>query len=217
MRTEASSWRMTVYDVLDGASISAGPPRFLYARRGPLHVATASGETVLDAEKGQFLCGGMRIAGNGLGWLYEVADQSRTAACSAATPIVLSRPLPVATPGTWLLRVDRVAMPAGFVTPRHGHRGPGIRRLLSGRILAAIADRVDRIDTGQAWFESGPEPVVGTNLHSDFTVFVRVMLLPQELLGGQSSYLPADADEAAKPRGVTIDVLGETLIQLGAS
>ena len=79
----------------------------------------------------------------------------------------------------------------GARTPLHGHRGPGIRRLVKGRIRATIGDNLERIEAGQAWFETGRDWVVGESSSAGEIVFVRVMVLPAELEGGQSSFVPA--------------------------
>jgi hypothetical protein len=95
-----------------------------------------------------------------------------------------------------------IESPAGSVTPRHFHRGPGIRRLLYGRILGEI-------DPGNAWFESGTDPVIGSNIHEGNSAFVRVMVLPPELQGGLTSFV---ATEAQKPRGVQNQVFAEIIV-----
>jgi hypothetical protein len=51
--------------------------------------------------------------------------------------------------------------------------------------------------------------VIGTNIHSGPSEFVRVTVLPLELEGGKSSFIPADAAEAAKPRSVKQKLFGE--------
>ena len=87
-----------------------------------------------------------------------------------------------------------------------------MRRLVRGRILAEIGDEIDRIQQGQAWFETGRDWVVGTNVHDGNSVFVRLMILPGELKGGKSSFIPASAGEAAKPRAVSYRLFGETVL-----
>ncbi|WP_204323924.1 hypothetical protein, partial [Stenotrophomonas maltophilia] len=75
-----------------------------------------------------------------------------------------------------ILRADRVESKAGAQTPAHRHRGPGIRRLEHGLLRAEVGDALDRIGAGGAWFESGHETVVGTNISGGTNIFVRVML-----------------------------------------
>lgn len=78
-----------------------------------------------------------------------------------------------------------------------------------GRLLATIGDTVERLETGRAWFENGRDWVIGRNIHSGENVFIRVMLLPAELRGGTSSFVPASPKEAARPRSARYRMFGE--------
>ena len=110
------------------------------------------------------------------------------------------------------MRADRVDFPPGIVTPKHGHGGPGIRRLLHGRLVAEIADKVHRVEPGEAWFETGRDPVVGRNV-APASAFVRTILLPTDYLG-RSSFLPWTAEEATKPRGVQYRIFFDTIVTI---
>ena len=88
-----------------------------------------------------------------------------------------------------------------------------MRRLIKGRLLAEIGDNFERIDAGHAWFETGLDPVIGTNIHTGNSAFVRVMVLPIELEGGKSSFVPTTPEDAAKPRSVTNRLFGEVVMQ----
>jgi hypothetical protein len=81
--------------------------------------------------------------------------------------------------------------------------------LREGRLLATIGDTVERLETGRAWFENGRDWVIGRNIHSGENVFIRVMLLPAELRGGTSSFVPASPEEAARPRSARYRIFGE--------
>lgn len=111
-----------------------------------------------------------------------------------------------------MIRADRVESPSGAQTPAHRHRGPGIRRLERGQLLAQVGDRIDRIEAGQAWFESGQETVVGLNISGGGNAFIRVMLLPSDLAGGRSSFIAATSEDAAKPRAANVRLFGERVI-----
>ncbi len=208
--------RISVFDVAlaeAGLDLPEGAERFVYVLNGEGRLVDAAGSSALAADTGRFCRGGGRLAGEGVAWVFEISpDRPRLAGPRAS--LVLSRPIPAAPDGPGLLRADRIEMRADTVTPRHRHRGPGIRRLLRGGILGEIGDSFERIDPGHAWFESGDDPVIGTNLHPGGSAFVRVMVLPAELLGGKTSFVATDAGEAAKPRLVQNRVFEERLVAL---
>lgn len=97
----------------------------------------------------------------------------------------------------WLMRCDSVAFPPGGCAFTHTHQGPGIRCLRGGTIRIDAEGASHNYAPGEAWFESGPDPVFA---QADATVpsrFIRVMVLPRALKG-QSSIryvLPEDADK----------------------
>jgi hypothetical protein len=204
-----SSWRISAYDVrLEGAPLELppGPPRFVYVRDGQARMANAE----LPVDTGRFLASGTRVSGAGTLWLFE-AGQDLPFLAAQGVSLVLSRPLALG-PGPRLLRADRIESTSGSETPKHFHRGPGIRRVLFGSILGEIAAAWDRFDAGRAWFESGTEPVIGRNVFAGNSAFIRFLVLPPELSGGQTSFVAADLAEAAKPRAVQITVIEEAIL-----
>lgn len=208
--------RMTLYDVIpptDGLTVGGAATRFLYAREGRFAVAAPAGQASCATGDGVLLEGEACVAGSGVLWLYEVAPVDEPLIGAERASVVLSRRISPGFTGPWLVRADRVESTPGSQTPRHGHRGPGIRRLTQGRLMAEIGDEIDRIDSDRAWFETGGDWVVGTNISEAHSAFVRVMVLPSELRGGKSSFVPASAEEAAKPRAVTYRSFGEALIE----
>jgi hypothetical protein len=209
------SWRMTVYDLhlnWDTAELPAGVHRFLYALDGQVSVATGNAKIDLPADDGMFSQGVTQITGPGTIWVYEIGPDEPPSRPDPSRSIVLSRRFTLELPPPWLLRADRIESSPGSATPRHGHRGPGMRRLIKGRLLAQIGDDFERIDPGHAWFETGNDPVIGTNVHIGNSAFVRVMLLPIELQGGKSSFVPTTAEDASKPRAVMQRLFGEVVI-----
>ena len=195
--------RVSVHD-LDPAAppeLSDGV-RFVYVVEGRWEV----GGQALGPDSGAFAEPGAPISGRGAAWLFAAGPAGPP--FGPAPSLVLAR-VAVVPAGPLVVRADRVEAPAGTVTPRHRHRGPGIRRLVRGLLIAQIADRTDRIGPGAAWFETGDEPVVGTNVSGGTNLFVRVMLLPAELSGGASSFIPDGPAEAAKSRGVGLQIFGE--------
>lgn len=203
-------WRMTVYDLGPGAACAVQERSFgfIYAERGEAAV-TAGGRTEPVAPgEGAFAAAGDRIASTGNAWLYEIAPSSLPLRFDAGLSPVLSR-IAIVDDGPHILRADRVESQAGAQTPAHRHRGPGIRRLEHGLLSAEVGDALDRIGAGGAWFESGHETVIGTNISGGTNIFVRVMLLPAELAGGLSSFVAASPADAAKPRAVNLRLFGE--------
>jgi hypothetical protein len=208
-------WRISVYDAAlaeAGLDLPEGPARFIYAAEEGATLQGQGGTASLDADSGRFCRGPARLSGRGTVWVFEAGREAPFVA-GPGVSLVLSRPIPIDAPGPRLLRADRIESPSGSATPRHGHRGPGIRRLLYGRIMGEIGDSFERIDPGHAWFETGTDPVIGTNIHSGDSAFVRVMVLPPELQGGKSSFVAADAAEAAKPRAVRNRIFEEILVE----
>lgn len=105
----------------------------------------------------------------------------------------------VVVPGQRLLRCDRVDFPPGGVAYLHTHQGPGIRRLVLGAFRVETAGVLHDIPLGGAWFEAGPDPVYAEVVGDSPAAFVRVMVLPRELLGKPSIRYVRDEDRE-KPK-----------------
>ena len=95
----------------------------------------------------------------------------------------------------WLMRCDRVDFPSGGIAYRHTHPGPGIRYLLHGSIRIESGGEEHEYAPGEAWFESGPEPVYAAASESEDTAFVRCLLLPREWEGKRTIGYVDPADE----------------------
>ncbi|MFC3705637.1 hypothetical protein ACFOOL_12815 [Devosia honganensis] len=206
--SDLSQYRLSVYDLaLDARPVTlpVGGPAFLYVATGTAELDGAA----VGADDGRLVGGPFGLSGDGTAWLYEFAPVERPLLEGEGISLVISRRLPQAFSGERIFRADRVESNPGAATPLHGHRGPGIRRLLKGRLMAYIGEDVDRIDAGHAWFETGADWVIGKNVHDSSSAFVRVTILPAELAGGTSSFIPANEEEARKPRSVTYRLFGE--------
>ena len=133
-------------------------------------------------------------------WAFELSRQT-LAAMTAEQRLhcIMTNDVGLEDANHVVFRLDRVEFSPAFETPKHGHKGPGIRRLYEGRIVAEIGDEVRRLDQGDAWFETGHDPVIGRNI-APHSGFVRAMVLPVAL-HGKSTFIPWDETEAAKPRG----------------
>ncbi len=166
----------------------------------------------LAAGEGIFLERSSGLTGSGMAWLFEAATADHPLVDHPAVSVVLSRRTEL-EPQSLIVRAERIESQARAVTPRHRHRGPGIRRLLRGLLLAEVGNEIERVSPGMAWFESGDEIVVGRNISDGINAFVRVMLLPGDLLGGKTSFIPATHEDALKPRAVSLHLFGELPIR----
>jgi quercetin dioxygenase-like cupin family protein len=126
--------------------------------------------------------------------------------------LLLARPLARDASLPFVLRLDRVDFTPGADTPAHGHHGQGIRRLLDGRLLLRIADRVERRNPGEAWFETGDEPVTARGL-TPGTAFIRVLVMDADMQG-RSSFLAWTPEDAAAPRNVTYRLFLDEITRL---
>jgi hypothetical protein len=203
-------WRMTVYDLGAGTActVAERSHAFVYAERGEAAVASGGARQAIATGDGAFAEAGAVVTSTGNAWLYEIAPSSLPLRFDEGLSPVLSR-IAVVDEGPHILRADRVESQAGAQTPAHRHRGPGIRRLQFGLVRAEVGDELDRIGAGGAWFETGHESVVGTNISGGVNAFIRVMLLPAELAGGKSSFVATTEADAAKPRAVNLRLFGE--------
>lgn len=205
---ELNQHRLTVYDLAlatGSDTINVSGIAFVYVASGTANVDG----TPVEADNGHFVDGPFSLSGTGTTWLYEFAPITQPVLEGAGISLVISRRLPQTYSGDRIFRADRVESNSGSQTPLHGHRGPGIRRLLKGRLHAYIGEDSERIDAGHAWFETGNDWVIGKNIHESASAFVRVMILPAELSGGISSFVPATPEEGNKPRSVTYRLFGE--------
>jgi hypothetical protein len=127
---------------------------------------------------------------------------------------VLEHPIALDRAAPWLMRCDRVEFEPGGVALPHRHRGGGIRRLVSGRLEVTVGGGAPRVmRPGDAWFESGREPVLAAADPVTTTAFVRVAVLPAEIRG-RSSILYVDPADASRSRPRTYTVYVDEPIML---
>ena len=111
----------------------------------------------------------------------------------------LSASLATLPQGDLLLRGDSVAFPPGGCAYAHRHHGPGIRCLIEGRVRIDTHGTSTSYGPGGAWYESGPDVVFARAAADRPSRFIRVMILPRELLG-KSSIQYVDPADASRPR-----------------
>jgi len=157
----------------------------------PHGIETTSGNVaVYDFDRNTAYFGAASVRGHALVWkLEDEAD----AGAKLAAPVALDRDI------EWLLRCDRVDFPPGGIAYRHTHPGPGIRCLLLGSIRIESGGESHVYHPSDAWFESGPEPVLALASEDEETAFVRVMLVPREW-GSKRTIRYVDPADEDKPR-----------------
>jgi hypothetical protein len=143
---------------------------------------------------------------------YELARGSDGGASSEGRRI-LAASLTLDPAQSYLMRGDRVDFPIGGVAYKHRHQGPGIRRLLFGSIRIETQGRSHEVAPGEAWFETGPDPVFAAASTKEETAFARVMILPVALKGKSSISYVDDADRD-KPKTQRYQIFIDHPIQL---
>ena len=176
-------------------------PRMLFVVRGSVTV----GQRVLG--QGEALFGEDLITAHAEGtgatlWRWELSDPrlpaARTANSSVSSWDKLAIPLATLPEGELLWRGDSVAFPPEGCAYLHRHQGPGIRCLIEGSLRVDTAGQSHSYDIGDAWFESGPDPVFAQAGERP-TRFIRVMILPRVLIGKSSLQYVNDEDRE-KPK-----------------
>jgi hypothetical protein len=112
-----------------------------------------------------------------------------------------------------LMRCDSVSFPPGGCAYLHTHQGPGIRCLIEGGIRIDTGGKSHSYAPGNAWFESGPEPVFAQAAADRPTRFIRVMVLPARLRG-QSSIGYVNPEDREKPKSQRYKIYVDAPIDL---
>jgi quercetin dioxygenase-like cupin family protein len=179
--------------------------RVLYAQQGAVGIAHEGVTTRLAADsawQGARACtvGSDESAATVLRWELVGPTSARDG------DLVLEQAMDLAADAAWLMRCDRVDFDPGAVALPHRHRGGGIRCLVAGALEVTVGDAAPRLmQPGEAWFESGREPVLARASATEPTSFIRVAILPAEIRGQTSIVYvdPADAGRG-RPRRYTV-------------
>ncbi len=186
--------------------------RVLYVRAGEVVVSAGGRETRLPAGQAWHGAGEVAMVAAGSSgatvqrWELARGGAAPAAPCDVATRVLLAHAIDLDPRAPYLMRCDRVDFAPGGVALPHRHRGGGIRCLLAGALDVTVGDApAPTMTPGDAWFESGREPVLAVASKDAPTSFVRVAVLPRELRGRTSiMYVdPADA-ERGRPRSYTV-------------
>jgi len=137
-------------------------------------------------------------------WRWELApvgtDASTSLGAGVTSELLLERPVDTIDAGVkWLMRCDSVKFPPNGCAFTHTHQGPGIRVLREGAIRIDAEGESHHYAPGDAWFESGPDPVFAQAAEQGCSCFVRVMILPRELKG-KSSIHYVNEEDREKPK-----------------
>ena len=189
--------------------------RVLYVAQGSLVVRAAGISASLDPNStwcgtgvAAFAAGksGARV----LRWeIAAHAEPPLVKACADCTPILS---VPINLPASEvLLRCDRVEFPPGGEALTHVHQGPGIRCLLTGSIRIDSEGASHTYGPGDAWFESGPEPVYAAASATESTAFARVTILPRTC-HGKSSIRYVHPEDADKPKTQKYQIFADEFI-----
>jgi quercetin dioxygenase-like cupin family protein len=186
--------------------------RVLYVVDGAVKLASPHGAAGLAANSAW--CGPDALVLDSAGDTTVLAWELRH---GAETPsegrLVLAAPLALDPTKNHLMRGDRVDFPVGGVAYKHRHQGPGIRRLLHGSMRVETQGKSHDYAPGEAWFETGPDPVFAAASSREETAFARCMILPLALKG-RSSIAYVDAADQDKPKTQRYQVFIDFPIQL---
>ncbi len=194
----------------------AAMPRVLFVLSGQIAVQGGGAEAKVDAGRAWFGVGACAAVAGPAGarvLRFELAPapipgSGLPAGSAVQGRLLLDHPIEL-DPGTkYLMRCDRVDFDPGGEALPHGHRGGGIRCLLAGRLDVNVADGPFRtMRPGDAWFESGKEPVHAIAAKDEPSSFIRVSILPREIQGKSSiRYVNPEDAARSKPRRYTIFV-----------
>lgn len=188
--------------------------RVLYVVEGSIIVRAAGVSASLDANSAWCSAAAPSIAAGKSGarvlrWEMLAAGAAPAKACANST---LTLTAPITLPAAEvLMRCDRVGFPPNGEALTHVHQGPGIRCLLAGSIRIDSEGASHSYAPGDAWFESGPQPVYAAASLDAPTAFARVMILPRSCHGNSSiRYVrPEDADQ---PKTQTYQIFADEFI-----
>ena len=188
--------------------------RVLYVVEGSVFVRAAGVSASLDANSAW--CGAVApsvVAGKAgarvLRFELLAAAATSAKACANST-LTLNAPITLPAAEV-LMRCDRVGFPPQGEALTHVHQGPGIRCLLAGSIRIDSEGASHSYAPGDAWFESGPQPVYAAASPDTPSAFARVMILPRSC-HGKSSIRYVRPEDADKPKTHTYQIIADEFI-----
>ena len=198
--------------------MGAARNRIFYVLEGSLRVGdrelavddachSAASPTIQAIEPSSFLCWELAEAG---------APPGPVSSTGVSGEALLTGPVTGLDPGDgkqWLMRCDSVSFPPRGCAFTHVHQGPGIRYVLEGSIEIDTGGSKTLHGRGEAWFESGPEPVFAQADGAIPTRFIRALILPRSLLG-RSSISYVKEEDKDKPRSQSYRTYTDQPIEL---
>ena len=203
-------------DILSSGAALALPalPRMIFVLHGAMTIAERS---LSDGEAWQGE-GALTLHAGNRGasvWRWELAsgaaDLTEQLLPAVRSREKLSAHLQTLPKGELLLRGDSVAFPAGGCAYPHRHQGPGVRCLIEGGIRIDTHGSSTSYGPGGAWYESGPDAVFAQAASNRPSRFIRVMILPRELIGKSSIRLVNEEDKT-KPRAQQYKIFADSPI-----
>ena len=197
------------------AELPAGVPRVLYIADGTTIIAVAGSVACLEANSAWHgkEAVSIRAAARPVRVLRYELGSAGSFAASNSSRCLLEASLALDPAQPQLLRCDRVDFPPGGIAYTHTHQGPGIRCLLAGRIRIETQGRSHDYGPGEAWFETGPDPVLAITGDAAPSHFIRVMVLPRSLLG-KSSIRYVKPEDQDKPKRQSYQIFIDEPIDL---
>ena len=198
-----------------GETITLGAAnRVLYVAEGSIIVRAAGVSASLDRNSAWCSAVAPAITAGKSGarvlrWELVAANASPLKACANST-LTLNAPITLPAANV-LMRCDRVGFPPRGEALTHVHQGPGIRCLLEGAIRIDSEGASHSYAPGEAWFESGPEPVYAAASLDAPSAFARVMILPRTC-HGKSSIRYVRPEDANKPKTQTYQIFADEFI-----
>ena len=192
-------------------------PRFIFVVHGS---ATIDGKPVGGGEGWQGE-GPVTVKPSGEGvtcWRFELAAGNQGSTTANAPGMMthekLTAFLETLPKGDLLMRADSVGFPPDGCAFQHTHQGPGIRCLIEGGIRIDTHGRSASYGPGGAWYEAGPDPVFAQAADRP-SRFVRVMILPRDLLG-KSSIQYVNEEDRTKPKSQQYKIYADAPITFTA-
>lgn len=193
-----------------GASLDHRLPatnRCVFVARGMATIRAEGATATMCAQSALFAIGEIDVRAGADGAVilrYELvgvpeAEHGIAMGDGILSEILQDAAIDLADPDGYLMRCDRVSLPDGGIAYTHTHQGPGIRCLLDGAFTIESAGHKITVRPEEAWFESGPDPVLAYAPPDKPATFARVMILPRRLKG-QSSIRYVNPEDADKPK-----------------
>ena len=163
-----------------------GVVRALYVWDGALALRRGESTQATLAANSAVLHGpGVGVAGGSLpSRVLSPVPAGALASPGTGSTLLLESLIVLRDASDYLLRCDQVDFPPGGEALLHTHQGAGTRCLLSGSIRIDTQGASHAYAPLQAWFEAGPDPVFTAADAHQASAFVRAMILPRSLLGG---------------------------------